>query len=106
MRWTTSTGRNGYDLGNYHVLSHSNKDHHCIVDCNADIPVVFLMIKKIKIEDDDPDYRYWDFRDEIVQVERIRTITTGGKNGTKSKEESKKESKKTSNATGQDQETA
>ena len=46
------------------------------------------MIKKIKIEDDEPDYRYWDFRDEIVQVEKIRTITTGGKNGTKEKEKS------------------
>ena len=49
------------------------------------------MIKKIKIEDDDPDYRYWDFRDEIVQVERIRTITAGGKNGTKGKKEKSKE---------------
>ena len=38
------------------------------------------MIKKIKTEDD-PDYRYWDFRDEIVQVEKMRTMTTGGKNG-------------------------
>ena len=37
------------------------------------------MIKKIKMEDDDPDYRYWDFRDEIVQVEKMRTI--GGNNG-------------------------
>ena len=52
------------------------------------------MIKKIKtkvkrrVEDEDPDYRYWDFRDEIVQVEKIRTITTGGKNGTKEKEKS------------------
>ena len=46
------------------------------------------MIKKIKIEDDEPDYRYWDFRDEIVQVEKIRTITAGGKNGTKGKEKS------------------
>ena len=47
------------------------------------------MSKKIKIEDDDPDYRYWDFRDEIVQVEKMRT--TGGKNGKEEKEESKKE---------------
>jgi len=45
------------------------------------------MIKKIKTEDD-PDYRYWDFRDEILQVEKMRTITTGGKNGTKSEEKS------------------
>ena len=39
------------------------------------------MIKKIKIEDDEPDYRYWDFRDEIVQVEKMRTI--GGNDGKK-----------------------
>ena len=52
--------------------------------------MVFLMVKKIKIEDDDPDYRYWDFRDEIVQVEKMRTI--GGKNG-KENEESKEETK-------------
>ena len=45
------------------------------------------MIKKIKTEDDDPDYRYWDFRDEIVQVEKMRTITTGGNNGKNYKEE-------------------
>jgi len=38
------------------------------------------MIKKIKTEDD-PDYRYWDFRDEMPQVEKMRTMTTGGKNG-------------------------
>ena len=41
--WTTNTWRNGYDMGNYHVLSHSDKDYHCAVDCGADIPVVFLM---------------------------------------------------------------
>ena len=51
------------------------------------------MIKKIKTEDDDPDYRYWDFRDEIMDVERMRTITTGGKNGTKSKEKSESQEK-------------
>ena len=60
------------------------------MDYNTDIPMVFLMVKKIKIEDDEPDYRYWDFRDEILQVEKIRTI--GGKNG-KENEESKEESK-------------
>jgi len=87
-KWITSTGRSDYDLGDHHVLYDSNKDHHCIMDCYPDIPVVFLMIKKIKIEDDEPDYRYWDFRDEIVQVEKIRTITAGGKNGTKGKEKS------------------
>ena len=41
-----STGHSGYDMGNHHVLSHSNKDHHCAMDCGADLPVVFLM--KIK----------------------------------------------------------
>jgi hypothetical protein len=50
------------------------------------------MIKKIKTNveeglDDEPDYRYGDFRDEIRDVERVRTI--GGNYGTKSKEESK-----------------
>ena len=35
--------------------------------------------------DDDPDYRYGDFRDEINDVERMRTI--GGNHGTKNKEE-------------------
>ena len=48
------------------------------------------MTKKITIEDDEPDYRYSDFRDDILQVEKIRTI--GGKNG-KENEESKEESK-------------
>ena len=52
------------------------------------------MTKKITIEDDEPDYRYWDFRDEILQVEKIRTLTTGDKNGNKSKEEKSKEETK------------
>ena len=48
--------------------------------------------KKIKVELDDPDYRYWDFRDEIMDVERMRTI--GGKNGENKKEgQGKKEAK-------------
>ena len=51
------------------------------------------MIKKIKMEDDDPDYRYWDFRDEIVQVEKIRTMTIGGNNGKENEEKSKEEIK-------------
>tara|TARA_R100000687_G_C6431499_1_gene155920 strand:+ start:355 stop:528 length:174 start_codon:yes stop_codon:yes gene_type:complete len=47
---------------------------------------------KIKVELDDPDYRYWDFRDEIMDVERMRTI--GGKNGENKKEgQGKKEAK-------------
>ena len=46
--------------------------------------------RKVELDLDDPDYRYWDFRDEILQVERIRTI--GGKNG-QNKEESKEEAK-------------
>ena len=45
---------------------------------------------KVELDQDDPDYRYWDFRDEIMQVERIRTI--GGKHG-KNKEEGKEEAK-------------
>jgi hypothetical protein len=45
---------------------------------------------KIKVELDDPDYRYGDFRDDIRDVERIRTI--GGKHG-KNKEESKEKAK-------------
>ena len=45
---------------------------------------------KIKVELDEPDYRYWDFRDEIMDVERVRTI--GGKNG-ENKEEDKKKAK-------------
>ena len=45
---------------------------------------------KIKVEMDDPDYRYWDFRDEIRDVERMRTI--GVKNG-KNKKEGKEKSK-------------
>ena len=49
------------------------------------------MTKKITLEDDEPDYRYWDFRDEILQVEKIRTI--GGKNGKENEEKSKEESK-------------
>jgi len=103
MQWTTSTGRSDYDLGNCHVLYDSNKDYHCVLDHHSDIPVVFLMIKKIKIEDDEPDYRYWDFRDEIMQVERIRTITTGGKNG---KEENEKKSKKKTDSLGKNPEGA
>jgi len=66
--------------------------------CHANIPVVFLMMEKLKSIftalgailpkpkttektelDDGPDYRYADFRDEIEDVERIRTI--GGKHG-------------------------
>jgi len=39
---------------------------------------------KNEVEMDDPDYRYWDFRDEIRDVERMRTI--GGKNGENKKE--------------------
>ena len=31
---------------------------------------------KIKVEMDDPDYRYWDFRDEIRDVERINVVDT------------------------------
>ena len=94
-----NTGRSDYDLGNYHVPHDSNKDHHCIVDRDADIPVVFLMIKKIKTNveeglDDEPDYRYGDFRDEIRDVERMRTI--GGNYGTKGKEEKSKEKADTS----------
>ena len=50
-------------------------------------------MKKIKTEDD-PDYRYWDFRDEILQVEKMRTMTTGGKNGKNCKKNCKEESKK------------
>ena len=47
---------------------------------------------KNEVEMDDPDYRYWDFRDEIRDVERMRTI--GGKNGkNKNEEEGKKEAK-------------
>ena len=57
------------------------------MDRRADIPVDFIMAEKIKTEDH-PDYRYWDFRDEILHVEQMRTITTGGKNGTKEKEKS------------------
>ena len=54
------------------------------------------MIKKIKTEDDDPDYRYWDFRDEIRDVEKIRTMTIGGKNGKKENEEKSKKETNTS----------
>jgi len=57
------------------------------------------MIKKIKTNveeglDDGPDYRYGDFRDEIRDVERMRTI--GGNYGTKSKKEKSKEKANTS----------
>jgi hypothetical protein len=48
---------------------------------------------------DDPDYRYWDFRDEIMDVERVRTI--GGKHG-----ENKEEGKKEAESSRQDQERA
>ena len=89
-----NTGHSVDDLGNHHVLSHSNKDYHCAMDSGANISVVFLMVKKIKTkvkrtaeEGDDPDYRYWDFRDEIVDVEKMRTI--GGNYGKKEKEKSK-----------------
>ena len=50
------------------------------------------MIKKIKtkvkrrVEDEDPDYRYWDFQDEIMDVEKMRAI--GGNYGTEEKEKS------------------
>jgi hypothetical protein len=87
-------------VGNHNVLHHSHKDFCRLVDRRADIPVDFIMTEKIKIEDDEPDYRYWDFRDEIMQVEKMRTI--GGKNG----KEEKEKSKKTSNTAGEDQETA
>ena len=63
------------------------------MDCDADLPVVFLVVKKIKTkekrraeEDDEPDYRYWDFRDEIMDVEKMRAI--GGNYGTEEKEKS------------------
>ena len=62
---------------------------------------IFPPIEEIKSsEDDGPDYRYWDFRDEIRDVERMKTI--GGKNG----KEEKEKSKKTSNTPAEDQETA
>ena len=81
MIWTTSTGRKEYEhVGDHNVLHHSHKDFCRLVDRRADIPVDFIMAEKIKTEDD-PDYRYWDFRDEILQVEKMRTMTTGGKNG-------------------------
>ena len=56
-------------------------------------------MKKIKLKlkaeelDDEPDYRYGDFRDEIRDVERMRTI--GGKND-KKESESKEEKTKPS----------
>tara|TARA_R100001086_G_scaffold235490_1_gene158418 strand:- start:349 stop:594 length:246 start_codon:yes stop_codon:yes gene_type:complete len=53
--------------------------------------------------DEDPDYRYGDFRDEIRDVERMRTITTGGKNGQK---ENKEKSKEESNTPSKNQERA
>ena len=107
-----STGHSGYDMGNSDVLSYSNKDYYCAMDYNTDIPVVFLMIEKLKsiftalgamvpkkkllpstnhyipgvterpTPEDDPDYRYGDFRDEIRDVEKMRTI--GGNYGKKS----------------------
>ena len=67
-------------MGDHNVLHHSHKDFCRLVDRRADIPVDFIMAEKIKTEDD-PDYRYWDFRDEMPQVEKMRTMTTGGKNG-------------------------
>ena len=82
------------------------------MDCDADIPMVFLMKEKLKsiftalgamvpkkklfpltnhyipgvtekpTPEDDPDYRYGDFRDEIRDVDKMRTI--GGNYGKKS----------------------
>ena len=45
-------------------------------------------MKKIKTPD------YWDFRDGMPQVEKMRTMTTGGKNGNDCKKNCKEESKK------------
>ena len=73
-------------MGDHNVLHHPDKDFCRVVDSDADIQDGFRAVKKIKTEDD-PDYRYWDFRDEILDVERMRTITTGGKNGKNCKEE-------------------
>jgi len=99
-----STGHKDYEhVGNHNVLYHSDKDFCRLVDCHSYIPVDFIMVKKIKIEDDEPDYRYMDFRDEIMQVEKVRTMTIGGKNGKENKEEKSKEE---SNTSGKNQERA
>jgi len=64
-------------VGDHNVLHHPDKDFCRVVDSDADIQDGFRAVKKIKT----PDYRYWDFRDGMPQVEKMRTMTTGGKNG-------------------------
>jgi hypothetical protein len=41
MRWTTSTGRNGYDLGHRDVPHDSDKDYNSGVDYHAGVQDIF-----------------------------------------------------------------
>ena len=46
--WTTSTGHNGYDLGNSDVSHDSNKDYYCAVDNYVGIQDVFRVMTNKK----------------------------------------------------------